>query len=162
MDTLEKRSEPIRRIVVGVDGSEGATRAARWAARLALVTGAEVVVANAMGAPVFAASLSLVGGAIVNDDWQTAWKEWIEFVERTLDESWSLPLAEAGVAFRTQAVEGGPEALIELAGKIEADMIVVGRRGRGGFAELMLGSFSHYLVHHSRIPVVVVPEPGQD
>jgi len=162
VETLENRSEPIRRIVVGVDGSEGATRAARWAARLARVTGAEVVAANAMGTPVFAASLSLVGGAVVNDDWQTAWKEWVEFVERTLDEGWSRPLAEAGVAFRTEAVEGGPEALIELAEKIEADMIVVGRRGRGGFAELMLGSFSHHLVHHSRIPVVVVPDPGQE
>ena len=162
MDTLEKRSEPIRHIVVGVDGSEGATRAARWAARLALATHAEVVAANAIGAPVFAASLSLVGGAVVNDDWQTAWKEWTEFVERALDENWSRPLAEAGVAFRTETVEGGPEGLIELAGKIEADLIVVGRRGRGGFAELMLGSFSHYLVHHSHIPVVVVPEPGRD
>lgn len=160
MVTHQETSEPIRRIVVGVDGSEGATRAAHWAARLARATGAEVVAVNAIGAPVFAASLSLVGGAIVNDDWQTAWKEWSEFVERALEESWSRPLAEAGVAFRTEAVEGGPEALIELAGKIEADMIVVGRRGRGGFAELVLGSFSHYLVHHAHVPVVVVPGPG--
>lgn len=160
MVTHQETSEPILRVVVGVDGSEGSTRAAHWAARLARATGAEVVAVNAIGAPVFAASLSLVGGAIVNDDWQTAWKEWSEFVERALEESWSRPLAEAGVAFRTEAVEGGPEALIELAGKIEADMIVVGRRGRGGFAELVLGSFSHYLVHHAHVPVVVVPDPG--
>ena len=135
-------------------------RAARWAARIARATGAEVVAVNTMGSPIFAANLSLVGGAVVNDDWETAWKEWTEFVERTLDENWSRPLAEAGVAFRTEAVEGGPEALIEFAESIRADLVVVGRRGLGGFAELVLGSFSHYLAHHARVPVVVVPDPG--
>ncbi len=66
-------------------------------------------------------------------------------------------LAQAGVHYRAETIEGGPKALIDLADADDADAIVVGRRGRGGFAELVLGSFSHHLVHHSRRPVVVVP-----
>jgi nucleotide-binding universal stress UspA family protein len=42
----------------------------------------------------------------------------------------------------------------------KADVIVVGRRGRGGVAELLLGSTSHELVLHSRLPVLVVSAKG--
>ena len=66
-------------------------------------------------------------------------------------------LAEAGIAFRAVIVDGGPEALIALAVSVQADIVVAGRRGRGGFTELVLGSFSHHLVHYSTHPVVVVP-----
>jgi nucleotide-binding universal stress UspA family protein len=66
-------------------------------------------------------------------------------------------LAAARVRYRAELIAGGPKALIEFAGSEEADVIVVGRRGRGGFAELVLGSLSHHLVHHSHTPVIVVP-----
>jgi nucleotide-binding universal stress UspA family protein len=94
------RPDPIRRIVVGVDGSDDAMRAVASSARLARGTGAE---------------------------------------------------------YRAELIAGGPKALIEFAISEEADVIGVGRRGRGGFAELVLGSFSHHLVHHSHTPVIVVP-----
>jgi nucleotide-binding universal stress UspA family protein len=38
-----------------------------------------------------------------------------------------------------------------------ADMVVCGRRGRGGVAEMLLGSTSHELSHHVRVPLVIVP-----
>jgi nucleotide-binding universal stress UspA family protein len=74
-----------------------------------------------------------------------------------MEQDWCQPLADAGIAFRAVIVDGGPEALIALAASVQADILVVGRRGRGGFAELVLGSFSHHLVHHSTHPVLVVP-----
>lgn len=155
---METRDEEggIRRILVGVDGSEGAERALLWAARLGRATGAEVVVAHALGTPVFANGFAFVAGTAY-DDWQRAWKELRTYTQQTMEESWCRPLAEAGISFRAEVVDGGVEALIELAASVDADLLVVGRRGRGGFAELVLGSFSHHLVHHATQPVVVVP-----
>jgi len=146
----------IQRILVGVDGSDGAERAVLWAARLARQTGAEVVAGHALGTPIFADGFASIAGNAYND-WLRAWKELRSYTQRTMEQDWCQPLAEAGIAFRAVIVDGGPEALIALAASVEADILVVGRRGRGGFAELVLGSFSHHLVHHCTQPVVVVP-----
>jgi nucleotide-binding universal stress UspA family protein len=52
------------------------------------------------------------------------------------------------------------EALVELSN--DADLLVVGSRGRGGFTELLLGSVSHATVLHAACPVVVVPSPRNE
>ena len=148
---------PIRRVVVGVDGSDGATRAVMWSARLARATGAEVVAAYAIESPVFLEDFPLVTGPLTIESWDIAWKEWREHTRELLEQRWCRPLAAAGVRYRAEMIPGGSKALIEFATSQEADLIVVGRRGRGGFAELVLGSFSHHLVHHSHTPVLVVP-----
>jgi nucleotide-binding universal stress UspA family protein len=54
-------------------------------------------------------------------------------------------------------VPGGAGDLLSFVRTEPADALIVGRRGLGGFRELVLGSFSHQLVHHSPIPVIVVP-----
>jgi K+-sensing histidine kinase KdpD len=53
--------------------------------------------------------------------------------------------------------DGHPSSVItQVADRVNADLIVVGRRGKGGVAELVLGSVSHQLVLHSRRPVLVI------
>ena len=76
---------------------------------------------------------------------------------KALDD-WCEPLRSAGVAFRTRLLEGeAGETLMRVADDVDAAVIVVGRRGRGGLKEMVLGSVPHRLSHHATRPVVVVP-----
>ena len=60
--------------------------------------------------------------------------------------------------FRVVLKDSDPALAIMQAAKSEdADLVVTGRRGRGGFAELVLGSTSHVLTHHLDRPLVIVP-----
>jgi nucleotide-binding universal stress UspA family protein len=71
---------------------------------------------------------------------------------------WVAPLRDQGVEHRTEVVDGSPaSALDKVATRENADLIVVGRRGEGGFAELLLGSVPHALAHHAHRPVVIIP-----
>jgi nucleotide-binding universal stress UspA family protein len=71
---------------------------------------------------------------------------------------WTEPLRRAGVEYRTLVAEGPAAAVIaRVADEEDAALIVTGRRGRGGFAELVLGSTSHHLTHHAGRPLVIVP-----
>lgn len=140
-----------RHIVVGLDGSPGSEAAARWCAEMAPLLDAEVVAVHALPPVVY--MLPTTPGAIppVYDD--TVRQE----LTRALD-GWCAPLREADAEFRSEVVEGSPaEAIMRVADKVDADLIVVGRRGHGGFAELVLGSVPHQLSHHADRPVVVVP-----
>jgi nucleotide-binding universal stress UspA family protein len=67
-------------------------------------------------------------------------------------------LSEAGaesVEIKRSVVEGHPAAALLDAAK-EADLLVVGSRGRGGFAGLLLGSVGEQCAHHAPCPVVIV------
>jgi nucleotide-binding universal stress UspA family protein len=59
------------------------------------------------------------------------------------------------------AVKGQPADVLREQGA-DAALIVVGRRGLGGFKSLLLGSVSQQVVHHATCPVVVVNQPAAD
>lgn len=61
---------------------------------------------------------------------------------------------------RVRAVNGFPARELIEASR-DADLLVVGSRGGGGFARLLLGSISDHVVHHAHCPVVVVPGQGR-
>lgn len=132
-------------IVVGVDGSDSSLLALGWAIGQAELTGATVEVVACWQWP------SSTGWSVpVPDDYrpdQTAEAALAEIVDTARRE-------HPSVAFRPLVMEGPPaRALIEASG--HADLLVVGSRGHGEFAGMLLGSVSEHCVTNARCPVLV-------
>jgi nucleotide-binding universal stress UspA family protein len=139
----------IRRIAIGVDGSESSAAALKWAIRLAKGMGSQVIAVYAVDIPVYFPEPEELP-FVLDQEWRAGMKS--EFEDR-----WCKPLKVAGVRYRAVMEDGRAATVIaDVAERENADVIVVGRRGRGGVAELLLGSTSHELVLHSRRPVMVV------
>jgi nucleotide-binding universal stress UspA family protein len=142
------------RIVAGVDGSPSSLSALRWAIRQASLTGATVDAVIAWHYPDLAAS-SGYGIALEGDD-----PGFQEVAEKIITEAISSTLSpDSDVRVHPQ-VTGGVAAQVLLDASAGADLLVVGSRGHGGFAEALLGSVSQHCVHHARCPVVIIR--GQD
>ncbi|MDQ2875015.1 MAG: universal stress protein [Actinomycetota bacterium] len=138
-------------IVVGVDGSTGSHRALDWAAREAAVRHVPLTVLTVN--PVMASQwtrnpvLTPSDPERLEHDRQAA-QESVEKVTSQLD---AQP-----PSVTVQAVSGFvAEALINASH--DASLLVVGSRGAGGFASLLLGSVSAQVVSHASCPVIVVP-----
>jgi nucleotide-binding universal stress UspA family protein len=137
-------------IIVGVDGSDGSRAALRWAARTATARHAECRAIAAWQYPANAvnpaAPATLPGPE--------------EMDERTRDDLRTVVREVLGSdADRVEIEVGrGPAAsvLLTAAARADTDMLVMGARGRGGFAGLLLGSVSQECVEHSPCPVVVL------
>lgn len=142
-----------QRIVVGVDGSETSQRALDWALEAGRVRKASVEVVHAWDVPAF----GLPPDAIPYPQLEDAGRSVVEHALEQAD--------IRGVVTIRRVVTRGPASvvLVGLAG--DADLVVVGSRGLGGFKGLLLGSVSHRVTHHAPCPVVVIPhveaaEPG--
>ena len=84
-------------------------------------------------------------------------EEWRAAMQSEFENKWCKPLKASGVRYRAVMEDGRAASVIAaVADRENADVIVVGRRGRGGVAELLLGSASHELVLHSKRPVLVI------
>lgn len=137
----------LQRIVVGVDGSENSRRALEWAIDLGSQFSAMVIAVHAVGL------LSRVdkGPAVPSHSH-------LSEVHRLFSEDWCQPLTASGLEQKLLCLDGPPApVLLGAADDESADLIVVGSRGVGGFAELLLGSTSHHVVEHSTRPVLVIP-----
>ena len=142
----------IGRVVVGVDGSEHSEAAIKWAVRMAGGMGSEVVAVFAIAPPVY-----FDGGFVAPVVPPQFDEEWRAGMKNQFEEVWCKSLRDAGVRYRTIMQDGRPASVIaQIADSVNADVIVIGRRGRGGVAELVLGSVSHELVLHSKRPILVI------
>ncbi len=145
--------QAVKRIVVGVDGSEPAAKALDWAIRFARAQNAEILAVFAIS-PAYNYWSAYAPPAVPPE----ADLEWRANLKAEFEQEWVKSLAGSGVTYRTVIADGRPASVIEnIADSEGADMIVVGRRGRGGVTEFLLGSVSHELSHSSRRPVLLVP-----
>jgi len=153
-------TDQVRTIVVGVDGSPHSEAALRWAIRLAGCMGSEIVAVNAVPPPT-SAWYGLGYPAAMPPELLEE-RELVEAdARRHFVEEWCRPLRDSGLHYRTVQATGRAASLIAAAADdVGAELVVVGRRGRGGMAELLLGSVSHELILHCAHPVLVVTGKG--
>ncbi|MGO8873513.1 MAG: universal stress protein [Acidimicrobiales bacterium] len=134
------------RIVVGIDGSPSSMVAVEWAARQAELTGATLEVLMTWEWPAnYGWSLSLPPDYDPQHD-----------SEAVLEEAMGpVRTAHPGITVETTVIEGHPAPILVKASS-GADLLVVGSRGHGEFAGMLLGSVSEHCVANAHCPVVVV------
>lgn len=140
-------AEPHGRVVAAVDGSETSALALAWAVDEARLRGASLRVVNAWQRP-------YVGGYPYTTE---------TFEPGVFEHASRRVLTEAlescdtdGITVETVSAEGTPaRVVLDAAG--DADLVVMGSRGLGAFAGMLLGSAAHQVVLHAPCPVVVVP-----
>lgn len=136
-----------RRIVVGTDGTASAHAAVRWAAHEAARTGAALRIVH-----------------VFDPEWGAAPDDAADPARRSADLTMAAALDQARAVapacdIRVTPLSGSPAArLLEAAG--DADLVVLGNRGRGGLASVLLGSVSRSVATHANGPVVIVRGRG--
>ena len=144
MESKEKKTN--RQIVVGVDGSDSSKEALRWAARLAPTLNATIHAVIAWEYPIL---LGADGGML------SSWKP-----DEAAKEILKKSLADAFGSERPKGLEAsisqGHPTFVLLDASKDAEMLIVGSRGLGGFAGLLVGSVSSACAEHAKCPVLVV------
>jgi nucleotide-binding universal stress UspA family protein len=136
-----------KRILLATDDSPDAREALRCARDLALRDGARVFVVHA-----FEPVPSYLG-----DPWRDRVTARHVAAGQEVAESATKVLQEAGVDVVAEVLEGPPAgAILNVAQVRECDLIVMGSRGHGALASLLLGSVSHRVLAHAHLPVLIV------
>ena len=140
-----------QRIIVGVDGSPSSQAAFRWAIRQARLAGGGVRAVTAWHRPVaygYPVPISPLSSAE-------------EIAGRVLRFATGEAAQEPGepVPITGKIVEGNA-AKVLLEEAHDADLLVIGSRGHGGFTEALLGSVSQHCVHHAQCPVAIIRSQG--
>jgi nucleotide-binding universal stress UspA family protein len=144
-----------RNILVAFDGSPPAEVALQHAIDLAQAEGARLTVLTAVPSYLDVASrAAMIGGTRMD----------LDEVEEQLREDAKATLDAAGAQIPSSVlsetvVASGPPAqvVLEQVRKAQHDLVVMGSRGRTGIGAMLVGSVSHNVVHHSQVPVLIVP-----
>jgi nucleotide-binding universal stress UspA family protein len=148
-----QRKPGMPRIVAGVDGSPSSLTALRWAVQQAELTGGTVEAVIAWQYPVSYAYGGYGWSPVTIEE---GGADFDEIAEKTLADAVNKVVDPAtGVTVRQRTVQGNPAQVLLDAAK-DAELLVVGSRGHGGFTGALLGSVGLHCVHHAHCPVVVI------
>jgi nucleotide-binding universal stress UspA family protein len=139
-------------VVVGVDGSPGAAAALRFALDEARLRELPLQIVCAWEA----SASTYVGETFAATP--DAFLEAEHHADEVLHAALERLDPDAAVAVEALAIEGHPAAVLAEQAR-GAALLVVGSRGRGAAASLLLGSVSHKLAHHAPCPLAIVPPP---
>lgn len=139
-------------IVVGVDGSEHSRPVLEWAVKEAGLRNTSLTVITVKEV----AANAWTGHKEVYPADQAEADKMRQAAEEATNKAVEAVGAPGPVSVTVRAVSGIPSQEMVNASN-DADLVVVGARGSGGFARLSLGSVSSQLTHHSAAPVVVIP-----
>lgn len=146
---------PVRRIVVGVDGSPASDAALRQAIREAQAWGAELTAVSGVPLGSGGSALAWLPAAVDHEAVLADVAEGLAVVvERAL-------IDFPGVEVKRHVLDGTAAALLTEF-STATDLVVVGSRGRGGFVGLLMGSTSQAVLHHAACPVMVVTSRSTD
>ena len=139
-------------IVVGVDGSDPSIEAVRAAGALARCQGAHLIIVTVVRPP--EGWWGIVGSPptaeALGESLSDAQRDVLDRTLRSVDMS--------NVSYETREEIGEPSSqLIEVCNRVDADILVVGRRGAGLFRRMVVGSVANHVVHEAPCPVLVVP-----
>jgi nucleotide-binding universal stress UspA family protein len=136
------------RIVVGADGSESSLHALEWAVRQAELTGASVLVIAAWHIPAsWGWGVPIAPSDMPQQDAEKGLEDALGPVRRN----------HPDLAIESRVVQGHPAPVLVDASR-GADLLVVGSRGHGEFAGMLLGSVSEHCVSNAECPVLVFRE----
>ena len=145
---------PVERIVVGVDGSDVASTALKKAVDEAILWDANLTVVNAVPITTGTSMMTWVPATVDREGL-------MEDVRLSMDRSIEDAKRGRQVKLARHALDGSPAALL-IEFSTAVDLVVVGTRGRGGFAGMLLGSTSQTVLQHSTCPVMTVPSRHRD
>jgi nucleotide-binding universal stress UspA family protein len=151
----ERAPPSFRRILVPVDGSANSKKASEVAIGLAKKYGAKLTLFHVVVTPAsMITAESMAPFTNLNEYWAEAREEAEKF------QSAIVAMARAsGIEVETKIADNfssAVQAIVEQSEKVEADLIVMGTRGMGGFKRMLLGSVSSGVVGHAHCSVLVV------
>jgi len=144
-------------IVVGVDGSESALRALEWATEEARLRASRLLIVTAWHVPIGAYGASGFAPPVAPSLRESVQQEGERVAGRAVRQA-----QEAGLEQVVQLVREGQAAHVLIQAARDAELLVVGSRGHGGFASLLLGSVSQQCAHHARCPIVIVRQRSDE
>ena len=142
------------KIVVGVDESPQAVGALAWALGQAAPDD-EVLIIHAWQMPTYEAMDPMVYDP---SEIETGAKQVVDLTLEEATDRFRAAHPDRPVPQLSASVGRGHPGRVLIEASTDADLLVVGSRGHGGFVGLLLGSVSTYAVHHARCPIVVVPD----
>ena len=145
----------IRRILVGVDGSEKSTAALNWAAELASQNGAEIEILTAWKTPFPTVELIAIGFNLDVSEINDGPAQIAQYrLEKTIYAVYET-LSPTGVKYST---EEGYAGLLLVEKSKNFDLLVLGNRGHSPFIETLMGSVSTHCVSYAHCPVVIIKD----